>query len=57
MGRQDALANLGISIGLIVPSFSVRIREESVGFETKKTRIRIEVDKRDLTALLLDFDT
>ena len=55
--RQGALADLGISTGLIVLSFSARIREESVSFETKKTRTRIEVDERDLTALPLDFDT
>ena len=55
--RQDTLADLGISIDLIVLSFSAQIREESVSFETKKTRTRIEVDERDLIALLLDFDT
>ena len=57
MERQDTLANLGTSIDLIVLSFSIRIREESVSFETKETRTRIEVDKRDLIALLLDSDT
>ena len=57
VGRQGALADLGISAGLIVLSFSARIREESVGFETKETRTRIEVGERDLIALLLDFDT
>ena len=57
VGRQGALADLGTSAGLIVPSFSARIREESVGFETEETRTRTEVGERDLTAPPLDSDT